>query len=315
MTDQLAPSPAPFWRGPRGVTPWWMIERRRRRTRLALGIAVVALAFVAALTMLTLRARTNYLAGERALAAGAYEDAIARFSAAEVVGVPYPHARAALTRAAALAQIHAERTTALLDGPALNDTSRQLRQAVRLFATRRYDEALAALPGQMATVPAAVLAARRSTGRPAFVALMLLAAAERDFAAGSWAHAFHDAQAVLVRAPDCGPAVSLASRAATRMRARPAVLRAQWYARHGQWRLAVRSAQRALAIDDSYPGVAGLLAYYQSRVPHKRTKAAATKTAVAAPTNSTTSGASGTTTTSPSPPAPKPKPSPTPPPP
>ena len=310
MTDQLAPPPTPFWRVRAGATPWWMIERHRRRRRLALGFGVVAVAFLAGLSLLALRARANYLAGERAVAVGAYEEAIARFAAAEVAGVAYPGARGALAHATTLAQIHTEYTTALHDKPPVSETSRRLRTAVRLFATGHYDEALASLPAWSAVVPQEVLGARRATGRPALVALVLLATAQREFVQGNWGSALHDAEAALARAPGCTPAATLASRAGRRVDARRPLLRARLYASHGRWRQAVRFAERALAIDPTYPGTAALLAYYQSRVPHRH-KAATTKKKTA--TEQSGSAASGTTTTPSS--TPKPKSSPAPPPP
>jgi tetratricopeptide (TPR) repeat protein len=284
-----------------------MYKRRRRLRALAivvLGVALVAAGFAA----LVLKARSNYIAGQRALAAGQYGLAIQRLSAAEVVGRPYGNAHALLNDAVAMSFAQTEYATVLHGAARPTAASLTLRRAAALFESARYTEAQSLVAGLTSRVPPAAAARLSVTGSAAVAAVLLLVGANQALALGDWRTAGDDAAVVLLRYPRCGPAASLAAEAARRQRAAPLTRHAAALAAAGHWTAARKAARQALRVDPAYPGVAALLARIDATLAHRK---AAAKAKAAA---STATAPTSTATTAPTPVAPKPTPKPPPPP-
>ncbi len=282
-----------------------MYERRRRLRVVAVIVLGVAL-IVACLGVLVLKARSNYIAGQRALAAGQYGLAIQRLSAAEVIGRPYANAHALLNDAVALSFSQAEYTTALHGSTRPTAATLTLRRAAALFQAGHYPEAQALVAGLTSRVPAAVATRLSTTGSSAAAALLLLVAGDQALAAGNWGTARADAQSVLLRYPRCAPAAALSAEAARRQRAQPLALHAAALVAAGHWAAARKVARQTLRVDPTYPGAAALLARIDatlaSRKAAAKAKAAATSTA---PTSTATTAPAPVT---PAPPAPQPPP-------
>jgi tetratricopeptide (TPR) repeat protein len=302
MADRSFLSTAPRqWRSEPRDEPFWAHERRHRFIKLGAWAVVVVVVITAGLGALVWQARQNYLAGERALAVGAYGTAIDRLNAAKVAGFAYADSDALLTRAVTLSQQAADNAAVLRGGVQPTAATRRVDRAAGLFAAGHYAQALALIPaGFSARFPPAVLGLRTTAQGAPLVSLLLLVRAQSAFAAGAWQVARADAQGVLARDSACTPAADLAARAERRALAQPYVARAKALASSGNWRAASSAVHRALRIDPTYPGAAALLARITATIAQK--KAAAAATSAPAPTT-------------PTPPAPAPTPAPQPPPP
>lgn len=269
-----------------------------------LGVALVAAGFAA----LVWKARSNYIAGQQALAAGQYGLAIQRLSAAEVVGRPYANAHALLNDAVALSFAQTEYATALHGATRPTAATLTLRHAATLFQSGHYAQAQTLVAGLTSRVPPAAAARLSNTGSAAVAAVLLLVGADHALAAGDWRTAGADAAAVLLRYPRCGPAASLATEVARRQRAAPLAHHAGALAAAGHWTAARKAARQTLRIDPAYPGAAALLARIDATLARRKaaTKAKAAASAAPAPTS--------TAPAAPTPVAPKPTPKPPPPP-
>jgi tetratricopeptide (TPR) repeat protein len=272
-----------------------------------MSVAAIVILIALGLGVLLWQARDNYLAGKRALEAGAYSVAIERLNAAKVVGVGYADSNALLAHAVTLSQ-QATEYASLLRGGGSRPTAatRHLSRAAQLFATGDYAQAMALVPaGLSGRFPPEVLALRASARSSAIVSLLLLVQAQHAFAAGGWQAAAARAHDVLARDPRCTLAENLAARADRRALAEPYVTHARALAGAGHWLLAQSAVRQALRIDPTYPGAAALLAHITASIPKKKPKPAATAT----PTPTVTAPAA------PPPPAPAPAPKPPAPPP
>jgi len=306
LVDQPLRAPArQLW--PRaGDEPYSTYERRRRLRVVAL-VVLLVIVVGAVFGTLVLRARDNYIAGQRALAAGQYGLAIQRLSAANVAGRPWANAHALLDQAVTLSMGRTQYATALQGAARPTAASLTLRRAATLFEAGRYAQAQAALADLPSRVPPAAAARLSAAGSPAAAAVLLLVGAAHALAAGDLRTATSDAATVLARYPGCVPARSLIDEAARRQRAAPFDSRAATLAAAGRWKLARTAVRRALAIDPAYPGAAALLARIDAAIT-RRAAAAKAKAAAAA-------AAASTSTTPPATTAPAPAPAPAPPPP
>lgn len=289
---------------------YWTLERRRRRWRLLAVAALLVLLVGGGATAIVLQARANYLSGRRALAAGEYGLAIQRLSAARVAGLPYANARALLNDAVTLSITQSQYATEASGISHPTTASLALRQAAALFVAGRYREALGRLPSLPSRLPPAAVLARLSASDGAVVAVLLLAGANKAFAAHDWRLAGRDAAFVLSRYPSCTPAAALAVEASRRVQAQPFARRAARLAATGHWKPARAAVRRALRIDPAYPGAAALLtridaALARSRAAKARAAAAAAAAAKAA-SASTSSGTSSSAPVTPVKPAPPP---------
>jgi tetratricopeptide (TPR) repeat protein len=301
------PAPRPWPRAEK-VDSYWTHERWRRRLQV-LAITIVSVALIAAgFGALVLKARANYIAGQRALAAGQYGVAIDRFNAAQVAGRPYADARTLLSDALSLSNLQAEYFTTLHDASRPTAATLTMRHAAALFQSGRYTQAQALLSGLHSRVPPAVMTRLSTVGDSAVAAVLLLAGANQAFAAGAWTVAAQDAADVLVRYPRCGPATALAAEAARRARAQPLALRAAALAAAGHWKAALKVVRQTLRIDPAYPGATALLARIDAALASRRAaakaKAAASRAAAAAAAAAATTSTSVTTRPAPTPPPP-----------
>lgn len=310
LVDQPLKNPAPrYWSRAEQIEPSWLAERRRRRLRL-LAVTVVLVALIAAgFAALVMKARANYLAGQRALAAEQYGLAIQRFTAATVLGRSYADAHALLNQAVDLSMSQPEYVSDLRVALRPSAATLTLRRAAGLFQSGRYAAAQSLLVGLPSRVPPAVADRLTTGGNAAVAGLLLLVGAEQALALRDWPTAERDAAAVLLRYPRCGPAAALAAEAALGARAQPLALRAAALAAAGRWTAALKVVRQTLRIDPSYPGAAALLVRIDRTLAHRKAvakaKAAAAKAKAAAGT---------TTVTTPAPVTPKPTPKPPPPP-
>lgn len=271
----------------------WETLQRRRRRRVMLAAAVVAgVAIVAVGLMLVRTASGHYERGRRALDAEQYLVALQEFNAAHVLGIPYRDAEA----------LAAEAREAL---------DARYRQAA---AERRVEEAVVRLvqraasslkAGDAAAVEQALMRARGrvpegllSTEATTLALLDELAVGVREagrsaLADGRWTAAASYASALLAIDPDDAAARRLSERAASAIALQRDLDRARAAADRGEWRAALRLAQRVLERWPGFPGAAALVERARAALAPK-------------PTPSPTSG--GVTSTPPPPPPPPPPP-------
>ncbi len=303
MVDQPVGFPTPLPRKrPESVDPYWTESpwASRRWRRVLLGAVGVALVLAVVTTIIVVRARDNYLAGTRALAAGQYDIAIRRLSAADMVGRPYADARTLLAEAETLANGQAQYLSSLQRRLPPNAATLTLRRAATLFQSGHYAAAEKLVADVEVRVPPAVAARLQTASNAAVAALLLLNGAEQALAAGDTTAASRGAAAVLERFPACAPAKALSAEAARRVRAAPFAQRAATLAAARHWSLARAAARTTLRIDPTYPGMAFLLARINAAIT-KRNAAKAKAAAAAAATAAAAAAAANTATVTPAP--------------
>ena len=277
-----------------GIVLWQGSRRIAHARSRALWLALLLLATVVGL--LVLNAAVHYARGVRDLEAHHYSLAAREFSSARILILPYRDAR--------ILETQAERAVVDATGAALDKQAqdRLLGEFKTASDRLKAGDAKGVLAALRAIDPVELQTSLAGTGvlRQSAAALQsnITTAARKSAQRMAWDAATRYAAALLILNPSSALAVTLTNEARTGKDLSAKLSKARDAARHGKWRLALRTALAIVAAQKDYPGAAAVVAEARRAIAPKPKPTASTSR----PPAQTTGGSTTTTPAQPPPP-------------